>query len=53
MFENKVIFITGGTGSWGHELILQLLSLNPKKIIVFSRNEERQVQMRREIEDPN
>ncbi|EME76258.1 polysaccharide biosynthesis protein [Bacillus sonorensis] len=52
MFENKVIFITGGTGSWGHELILQLLSLNPKKIIVFSRNEERQVQMRREIEDP-
>lgn len=52
MFENKVVFITGGTGSWGHELILQLLSLNPKKIIVFSRNEERQVQMRRLIEDP-
>ncbi|MEC1261903.1 polysaccharide biosynthesis protein [Bacillus swezeyi] len=52
MFENKTIFITGGTGSWGHELILQLLSLNPKKITVFSRNEERQVQMRREIEDP-
>ncbi|MFO6495811.1 MULTISPECIES: polysaccharide biosynthesis protein [Bacillus] len=52
MFENKTIFITGGTGSWGHELILQLLALNPKKITVFSRNEERQVQMRRQIEDP-
>ncbi|MCY7859621.1 polysaccharide biosynthesis protein [Bacillus haynesii] len=52
MFENKTIFITGGTGSWGQELILQLLSLSPKKLIVFSRNEERQVQMRRQIEDP-
>ncbi|MDA7027835.1 polysaccharide biosynthesis protein [Bacillus sp. CLL-7-23] len=51
MFENKVIFITGGTGSWGHELILQLLALNPKKIIVFSRNEDRQVRMRRLIEN--
>ncbi|ARC73797.1 UDP-N-acetylglucosamine 4,6-dehydratase (inverting) [Bacillus licheniformis] len=52
MFENKTIFITGGTGSWGQELILQLLASSPKKIIVFSRNEERQVQMRRQIEDP-
>ncbi|MBA2873401.1 polysaccharide biosynthesis protein [Thermaerobacillus caldiproteolyticus] len=52
MFNNEVILVTGGTGSWGHELILQLLSLDPKKIIVFSRNEASQVQMRRVIEDP-
>jgi UDP-N-acetylglucosamine 4,6-dehydratase/5-epimerase len=52
MFNNAVILVTGGTGSWGHELVLQLLSLDPKKIIVLSRNEASQVQMRRVIEDP-
>jgi UDP-N-acetylglucosamine 4,6-dehydratase len=51
MFHNKVILVTGGTGSWGYELIHQLLSLNPKKIIVLSRNEASQVQMSRTIED--
>ena len=51
MFTNATILITGGTGSWGIELITQLLHLNPKKIIIFSRNENRQVVMRRSIED--
>jgi UDP-N-acetylglucosamine 4,6-dehydratase/5-epimerase len=51
MFKDSIILVTGGTGSWGKELILQLLPMNPKKIIVFSRNEDRQVMMRREIED--
>lgn len=35
MFNNKRIMVTGGTGSWGHELIRQLLPQNPKEIIVF------------------
>lgn len=52
MLNKAVILVTGGTGSWGYELIHQLLSLNPKKIIVFSRNENSQVQMRRDIDDP-
>ncbi|MBW3496786.1 polysaccharide biosynthesis protein [Bacillus sp. FDAARGOS_1420] len=51
MFKDSVVLITGGTGSWGKELILQLLTHDPKKIIIFSRNEDRQVQMRREIEN--
>lgn len=51
MFKDSVILVTGGTGSWGKELILQLLTNNPKQIIIFSRNEDRQVKMRREIED--
>jgi UDP-N-acetylglucosamine 4,6-dehydratase len=51
MFDNAVILVTGGTGSWGKELILQLLSQNPKKVIVFSRNENNQVQLKRELED--
>lgn len=46
-FENKVILITGGTGSWGQELTDQLLESNPKQIIIFSRGEHKQVEMRR------
>lgn len=51
MFNNKRILVTGGTGSWGHELIRQLLPLNPKEILVYSRSESAQVAMSREFED--
>lgn len=46
MFKDKTILITGGTGSWGNELINQMLPLEPKKIIVFSRGELAQVMTR-------
>ncbi|NMO95241.1 polysaccharide biosynthesis protein [Paenibacillus lemnae] len=52
MFNNQRILVTGGTGSWGHELISQLLPQNPKQIIVYSRSEATQVAMDREFEDP-
>ncbi|KQX49174.1 MULTISPECIES: SDR family NAD(P)-dependent oxidoreductase [Paenibacillus] len=52
MFTNTTILVTGGTGSWGYELIEQLLPENPKKIIVFSRNESTQVAMKRAFDDP-
>lgn len=51
MFTNQRILVTGGTGSWGYELIRQLLPLDPKQIIVFSRNESSQVAMSRTFED--
>ncbi|MEH6948241.1 polysaccharide biosynthesis protein [Bacillus sp. JJ634] len=46
MFENKTILVTGGTGSWGYELVKQLLQFNPKEIRIFSRNELHQVEMK-------
>jgi len=52
MFEGKRIFITGGTGSWGHELVRQLLKQNPAKIVIYSRSEASQVAMKREFDDP-
>ncbi|MFA6999686.1 MAG: polysaccharide biosynthesis protein [Candidatus Paceibacterota bacterium] len=52
MFKNSVIFITGGTGSWGNELTKQLLEKNPKKIIVYSRSELQQVNMERIFDNP-
>ncbi|MBD2846423.1 polysaccharide biosynthesis protein [Paenibacillus sp. IB182496] len=51
MFRNKTILVTGGTGSWGNELVKQLLPQQPKKIIVFSRNESSQVAMKRSFEN--
>jgi UDP-N-acetylglucosamine 4,6-dehydratase len=51
MFENKTILITGGTGSWGHELTRKLLPYNPKEIRIFSRNEFAQVNMLRSFSE--
>jgi UDP-N-acetylglucosamine 4,6-dehydratase/5-epimerase len=49
MFENKIILIDGGSGSWGNELTTQLLERNPKKIIIYSRGELAQVNMQRKF----
>ncbi len=46
MFNNKVILITGGTGSFGKMCVSMLLqNYSPKKIIVFSRDELKQFEM--------
>lgn len=45
IINNKVILITGGTGSFGNAVVDHLLTLNPKKIIVFSRDEKKQFDM--------
>ena len=47
----KTILVTGGTGSFGKMLVSKLLNLNPKEIIVFSRDEDKQGLMR--LEYPN
>lgn len=52
MFTNQRILVTGGTGSWGYELIRQLLPQQPEQIIIFSRNESSQVAMSRAFEHP-
>ena len=53
MFDNKIILITGGTGSWGQELTRQLLEKhNPKEIRIYSRGEEKQVSMMHRFNNP-
>lgn len=43
MFNDKVILITGGTGSFGKKFLeMTLKNYNPKKIIIFSRDEMKQ-----------
>jgi len=46
VLENSSILITGGTGSFGHAFIpMTLEKYNPKKIVVFSRDEMKQWEM--------
>ena len=51
MYRDKVILITGGTGSWGNELSRQLLEKEPKEIRILSRGELAQVTMERKFND--
>ena len=44
--KGKVILITGGTGSFGTTVMKRLLTLEPKRIIIFSRDEKKQEDMR-------
>jgi UDP-N-acetylglucosamine 4,6-dehydratase len=52
MFTDKVIAVTGGTGSFGKAFVRRLLDCcSPKKVIVFSRDEFKQYEMARVFED--
>jgi UDP-N-acetylglucosamine 4,6-dehydratase len=52
MFNGKSILITGGTGSFGHCYTENLLrNYNPKKIIIFSRDELKQYEMQQLFND--
>lgn len=50
-FKDKSILITGGTGSLGKALTQHLLGLNPRprRIIIYSRDEQKQFQMEQEF----
>jgi UDP-N-acetylglucosamine 4,6-dehydratase len=46
MFNDKTILVTGGTGSFGHAFVpMTLKKYNPRKVIIFSRDEMKQWEM--------
>ena len=49
MFDNKILMITGGTGSFGHTVLKRFLDTDVKEIRVFSRDEKKQEDMRIEL----
>lgn len=52
MFNDKTVLITGGTGSFGHKFCETVLKrYQPKKLIVFSRDELKQYEMRQKFPD--
>jgi len=54
MLNDKTILITGGTGSFGNTFVpMTLARYNPKKIIIFSRDEMKQWDMAKKFEGDN
>lgn len=50
MFNNKTLLITGGTGSFGKMLVKTILErYEPKRLIVYSRDELKQFEMQQEF----
>jgi len=52
MFKNKVLMITGGTGSFGNIVLKRFLSTDVKEIRIFSRDEKKQEEMRIALNNP-
>ncbi|EKO3374481.1 polysaccharide biosynthesis protein [Vibrio fluvialis] len=52
MFCNKVLLITGGTGSFGNAVLNRFLETDIKEIRVFSRDEKKQDDMRKKYNNP-
>src|SRR6056300_270976 len=52
MFNNCSILITGGSGSFGHSFaLLTLKKYNPKRLVIFSRDEMKQWEMAKHFKD--
>lgn len=51
--RGKTILITGGTGSFGHALLQNIVWRDCKEIRIFSRDELKQELMRKELDRPN
>ena len=53
MFNDKVVLITGGTGSFGKKFVGTILDrYKPKKVIIYSRDELKQFEMQQVYSDP-
>lgn len=53
-FKNKVLLITGGTGSFGNAILSRFLNLHKNtEIRIFSRDEKKQEEMRIKLSNPN
>ena len=52
MFNNKVLLITGGTGSFGNAVLRRFLDSNVKEIRILSRDEKKQDDMRKKYNNP-
>lgn len=52
MFKDKVLLITGGTGSFGNEVLKGFLDTDIKEIRIFSRDEKKQDDMRKRYNSP-
>jgi len=51
MFKDKILLITGGTGSFGNAVLRRFLNTEIREIRIFSRDEKKQDDMRKTFQD--
>lgn len=51
-FKDKILLITGGTGSFGNAVLRRFLETDIKEIRIFSRDEKKQDDMRHRLQNP-
>lgn len=52
ILNNKTILVTGGTGSFGHQVVERIFAeSDPKEVIIFSRDEKKQFDMRNQFQN--
>lgn len=52
IFKDKILLITGGTGSFGNAVLRRFLDSDIKEIRIFSRDEKKQDEMRHRLQNP-
>ena len=52
MLQDKVLLVTGGTGSFGNAVVRKLVDSELREIRIFSRDEKKQDDMRKQYENP-
>lgn len=52
IFKDKILLITGGTGSFGNAVLRRFLDTDIKEIRIFSRDEKKQDDMRHHLQNP-
>ena len=52
MFDDSILLITGGTGSFGNAVLRRFLGSNFSEIRIFSRDEKKQDDMRKKYSNP-
>lgn len=52
MFKDKILLITGGTGSFGNAVLRRFLDSDIREIRIFSRDEKKQDDMRHHLQNP-
>ncbi|WP_303178752.1 polysaccharide biosynthesis protein [uncultured Butyricimonas sp.] len=52
MFKDKILLVTGGTGSFGNAVLQRFIKSDIKEIRIFSRDEKKQDDMRHHLQNP-
>ena len=51
LINGKNILITGGTGSFGRQLVKEVSGLSPNSVVIYSRDEDKQYSMKQDLDD--